>query len=63
MAILGKDKPVLKAIRCAVVALMLAPGAGAAQDVAAGLSAYGAGDYATALKEWRPLAEQGNADV
>ena len=42
---------------------MLTPGAGAAQDFAAGLSAYGAGDYATALQEWKPLAEQGNADA
>ena len=26
-----------------------------------GLAAYERGDYATALKEWRPLAEQGDA--
>ena len=26
-----------------------------------GLAAYERGDYATALREWRPLAEQGNA--
>ena len=26
-----------------------------------GMTAYGAGDYATALAEWRPLAEQGDA--
>jgi len=26
-----------------------------------GAAAYQRGDYATALKEWRPLAEQGNA--
>ena len=30
-------------------------------DFQAGLAAYNQGDYATALKEWRPLAEQGNA--
>ena len=51
----------LRCIRCAVVALMLAPAAGAAQDFDAGLAAAQAGDYATALQEWRPLAEQGNA--
>jgi hypothetical protein len=28
-----------------------------------GLAAYNRGDYATALKEWRPLAVAGNADA
>ena len=28
-----------------------------------GWAAYERGDYATALREWRPLAEQGNADA
>ena len=42
----------------AVVALMLAPSAGVAQDFDAGLRAYDAGDFATALSEWMPLAEQ-----
>jgi TPR repeat protein len=28
-----------------------------------GLEAYQAGDYQTALQEWRPLAEQGNLDA
>jgi len=32
-------------------------------DFQAGMDAYNQGDYATALKEWRPLAEQGNADA
>ena len=27
-----------------------------------GLDAYNRGDYATALREWKPLAEQGNAE-
>ncbi len=26
-----------------------------------GVAAYNRGDYATTLREWRPLAEQGNA--
>ena len=34
-----------------------------AQDYDAGSEAYRAGDYATALAEWRPLAEQGDADA
>jgi TPR repeat protein len=35
----------------------------AAQDLNKGLTAYQAGDYATALEEWRPLAEQGNVSA
>ncbi len=42
----------------AVVVLVTAP---ACTD--SGQEAYDRGDYATALKEWRPLAEQGNAGV
>lgn len=44
----------------AVWLLIAAPAwAGFAEAVAA----YKRGDYATALREWRPLAEQGNASV
>ena len=32
-----------------------------AADFAKGLAAAGAGDFATALAEWKPLAEQGDA--
>lgn len=32
-----------------------------AQDFAKGVAAYETGDFATALKEWKPLAEQGDA--
>ena len=32
-------------------------------DLGKGVNAYSNGDYATALKEWTPLAEQGNADA
>jgi TPR repeat protein len=32
-----------------------------AQDFQKGLAAHKHGDYATALKEWRPLADQGDA--
>jgi TPR repeat protein len=31
-----------------------------AQDFDKGLAAYNSGDFATALREWRPLAQQGN---
>ena len=42
-------------------AAALVPSAGFTQDFDKGRAAYEAGDYTTALKEWRPLAEQGNA--
>ena len=32
-------------------------------DFQKGYAAYQRGDYATALREWEPLAEQGNADA
>jgi TPR repeat protein len=34
-----------------------------AQDFDKGLAAAQAGDYATVLQEWRPLAEQGHAEA
>ena len=44
----------------AVVVVLVAAPAWAA-DLQAGVEAYNRGDYATALKEWRPLAEHGDA--
>lgn len=44
-----------------IFALICAPGLAA--DFQAGLDAYNKGDYATALKEWQPLAEQGDANA
>ena len=32
-------------------------------DFQKGLTAYQSGDFATALREWTPLAEQGNASA
>ncbi len=46
---------------CLAAALTLAPAMGSAQDYNAGLAAYETGDYATALREWQPLAVQGDA--
>ena len=40
---------------------MVAPVHSFAQDFDAGLVAYEAGEYATALGEWMPLARQGEA--
>jgi len=39
-----------------------APNSGSA-DLKNGLTAYKSGDYATALREWEPLAKQGYADA
>ena len=51
-----------KAISSLVMALVLCwSGAVYAGDFQSGLDAYTAGDYATALREWRDLAEQGDA--
>ena len=44
----------------AVVVLAVSP---AWADFQAGEDAYKKGDYATALKQWRPLAEQGDASA
>jgi len=41
--------------------LALLPLAALGQDFDAGVAAYQRGDYAVALKEWRPLADHGNA--
>ena len=41
----------------------LISGASLAADFQKGWEAYENGDYATALKEWRPLAEQGSAQA
>jgi hypothetical protein len=49
-------------IRSMVVVLCVLSGSVAtAQDFDKGVAAYQAGDFATALEEWRPLAEQGVA--
>ncbi len=50
----------MKLLAFALLVLLLAmPAHG--QDYDAGLAAYERGDYAAALKEWKPLAEQGGA--
>ena len=43
--------------------LTCAGGVAIAQDYDAGLKAAQAGDFQTALKEWKPLADQGHADA
>jgi TPR repeat protein len=46
----------------AVIALLFSVGSAWA-DYDDGKAAYDRGDYATAIKEWRPLAEQGDANA
>ena len=50
-------------ISAAVISVVMLATSAFAQDFDKGLEAHEAGDYATALQEWRPLAEQGNARV
>ena len=49
------------AISCFLLTALLARTSFA--DLDAGKSAYESGDYATALREFKPLAEQGDADA
>jgi hypothetical protein len=42
--------------------LLLSTSNGFTADYAKGFDAYSEGDYATALSEWQPLAEQGDRD-
>lgn len=47
-------------LRVLIVISMLMANSGSAADYAKGFDAFSAGDYATALSEWQPLAEQGD---
>ena len=49
----------MRTILIALLIMLAAPIS--AQDFQKGLEAYRNGDYATALKEWEPLAERGNS--
>jgi TPR repeat protein len=52
----------LTATICLTIALLLgSAGVSWSQDFQKGLTAFQSGDYATALREWTPLAKQGNA--
>ena len=54
-------KRTLTALVLGLSLLIASVGNGYAQDYQKGVEAYKNGDYATALREWRPLAEQGDA--
>ena len=49
---------------CLTIAVLLGSvGLSWSADFQKGLTAYKSGDYATALREWTPLAKQGDADA
>ena len=49
---------------CLTIAVLLGSmGVSESADYQKGVTAYESGDYATALREWTPLAEQGNANA
>ena len=49
--------------RLILIVLLGSAGLSARADLQKGQTAYDRGDYATALREWKPLAEQGNAEA
>ena len=54
---------IMPAVGLVLVTAYLACSDSAWADFKAGLESYKRGDYATALKEFRPLAQQGDADA
>ena len=49
---------------CLTLTILLGSmGVSASADFQKGYTAYTSGDYATALREWKPLAKQGDADA
>ena len=49
---------------CLTLAVLLgSAGVSESADFQKGSAAYKSGDFATALREWKPLAEQGDADA
>jgi uncharacterized protein len=51
----------MRSLSCSLGLLLCLSAIAIAADFATGLTAYQKGDYVTAAKEWRPLAEQGDA--
>ena len=47
-------------ISLTIAVLLESTGVSWSADLQKGLTAYRSGDYATALREWKPLAEQGH---
>ena len=56
-------KKLIATICLTIVVLLGSVGVGWSADLQKGLDAANRGDFATALREWRPLAEQGDASA
>jgi len=63
MVVQQEAAAMLRRIALGLVLALLAALPAAAQDLQKGVAAYEGGDYATALRELRPLAEKGNAEA
>jgi TPR repeat protein len=57
---MSNERPMSLRFAIALVLLVICLAVPAWADFQAGKDAYDRGDYATALNEWRPLAEQGD---
>ena len=57
---MSDDRSMAFRLPLALVLSVICLAAPAWADYQAGMDAYNGGDYATALREWRPLAEQGD---
>ncbi len=54
----------LTATLCLTLTIILGSvGISASADYQKGVTAFKSGDYATALREWKPLAERGDAAI
>jgi len=51
----------MRSLSCSLGLLVCLSAIAIAADFATGLTAYQKGDYVTAAKEWRPLADEGDA--
>ena len=54
---------IIKVIIGLTLSILLGSGVVVAADFDKGLEAYNSGDFKTALAEWTPIAEQGDADA
>ena len=57
---MSKSLPILL---LTLAVLLGSAGEGLSADLRKGSDAYSKRDYATALREWKPLADQGDADA
>ena len=56
-------KTLLTSLCLTIAVLLVSVGNSESADFQKGFAAYNSGDYATALREWEPLAQQGDANA